>query len=281
MGAMAPRIVLLLGKPPQPGTIIAEVRHLLETEGIDTSTFLPHEADQVPVDVDGLSEPDLVVQRGLSPAVHPLLEQLDHRGIAMCNPWHGAPDRSAFGAALARAGVPTPSARSVETWAQVLELARGRQVVAKAASGGRGSGVVAGRAPAATPDSGQGVLPEEPPGRGPYVVEQLIEHDGTDRKLYVAGDVVSGLLKPSTLTGAHSTRGEPFPVPERLRELALAATAALDLHLAGIDVVEDRQGRAWVVDVNEFPGYRSVPGAARAITDHLLHHLGAAVHNPG
>lgn len=109
---------------------------------------------------------------------------------------------------------------------------------------------------------------------GPYLVEELIEHDGVDRKLYVAGSWVAGLLKPSTLTQEHTTDGDPFEVDPTLVDLARVATSRLDLHLAGVDVVLGPDGPA-VVDVNAFPGYRGVDGAAPAVADHLLEHLGA------
>ncbi len=282
------RVALLLGKPPRPGTIIAEVRDMLEASGIPTSTVLPHKPRQrVDTSHPGLAGADLVLHRGLSEAVHPLLQELSELGVTLCNPWAGTRDRSALRDALAGAGIPTPAARRVTQWPEVLQLARGGPVVVKATGGGRGSGVVAGRAappgleaadPPWPPGSAMAatahqMLPDEPPAPGPYLVEQWIQHDGTDRKLYVAGDVVFGLLKPSTLIGEHTTEGHPFPVTPPLRDLALAAAAALDLHLAGVDVVEGPEG-LWVVDVNPFPGFRSVEGAAVAITEHLVRHPG-------
>lgn len=107
---------------------------------------------------------------------------------------------------------------------------------------------------------------------GPYLVEELIEHDGTDRKLYVAGSQVFGLLKPSTLTHGHTTEGTPFEVRPDLADLARRTLYHLDLHLAGVDLVIGPEGPV-VVDVNNFPGYRGVAGAAVAVADHLLNHL--------
>ncbi|MDO5535702.1 MAG: hypothetical protein Q4F65_13765, partial [Propionibacteriaceae bacterium] len=124
---------------------------------------------------------------------------------------------------------------------------------------GRGEGVLAS------------VLPPHPVTEGPYVVEECIAHDGIDRKLYVAGAEVFGLLKPSTLLAEHTTSGEPFHPDDALRALALAATAAVGLHLAGVDVVIGPDGPV-VVDVNPFPGYRGVAGAADAVAAHLAAH---------
>lgn len=170
-------------------------------------------------------------------------------------------DRAATHRALLAAGLPAPAGVVCRTWAEVLDRAGGRRVVVKAVtSAGRGHGVL--------PDP----LPLEPPMPGPYLVEDLVEHDGTDHKLYVAGGWVSGLLKPSTLTQEHTTEGTPFEVDEALATLARRATAGLDLHLAGVDVVLGPDGPV-VVDVNAFPGYRGVAGAAGAVAEHLLEHL--------
>ena len=273
---MAPRVALVLGKPPRAGTIIADVRERLESRDIATTVHVPSVTGVSPTERRGLAEADLVVHRGLSEQFQPLLRELAETGVDLCNPWTSRRDRGARSRALLGAGIPTPEFLTVSTWEEVLEMAEASPVVAKAAAAGRGSGVVAGwagGAPGRPADSRRALLPPEPPGAGPYVVEQFVEHDGNDRKLYVAGDTVLGLLKPSTLTQGHVTRGRRFPVPALLRDLALEATAALDLHLAGIDVVEDQEARPWVVDVNEFPGYRSVEGAAQAVATHLIRHL--------
>ena len=57
-----------------------------------------------------------------------------------------------------------------------------------------------------------------------------------------------------------------------LADLTRSTARGLDLHLAGVDVVVGPGGPA-VVDVNVFPGYRGVAGAAAAVADHLLGHL--------
>lgn len=292
---MAPHLALVLGKPPRTGTIVADVQELLAGQGIQSSVVLPHETPRAgePGVVEVLAAADLVVHRGLSRRVHPVLQALAEKGVALCNPWSGirhTTDRPALHDALVAADIPTPGGRSVRTWEEVLALAADQSVVVKAADGGRGSGVVAGQARVVTapgealPDptqeplaeavalSARQPLPEVAPGEGPYLVERLVDHDGMDRKLYVAGEVVHGLYKPSTLVREHDTEGEPFEVPADLRDLALAATAALDLHLAGVDVVVGDDG-AFVVDVNPFPGYRSVAGAAESVAGHLLSHL--------
>lgn len=255
-------IAFLAGKKPKPATILADVIETLQARGVRTRVLLPHEQDVGPADLDGAH---LVVHRGLSHAADALLAALAEARTPLCNPWSATErirDRAALHRAIDRTGAPSPDGGVVGTWAQVLTLARERRIVVKAVHGeGRGRTVLTHP------------LPADAPFEGPFLVEDRVEHDGIDRKLYVAGDWVAGLLKPSTLVHEHTTEGEPFEVDPALADLARATAARLDLHLAGVDVVVGPGGPA-VVDVNVFPGYRDVAGATDAVAAHLLRHLG-------
>lgn len=258
---MPTHVAMLLGKPPRPGTIIAEVRTLLEQDGVTSEVLLPHEQEATG---EVARAADLVLHRGLTGADLDLVADLDRNGIPLCNPWGGMQnllDRAALHAAIDAAGLPSPDGRVLPTWEHVLELAATTDLVVKVVhGGGRGSGVLASP------------LAVEPPGDGPFLVEDLIPHDGVDRKLYVAGDRVCGLLKPSTLAHEHTTEGEPFEVDDGLADLARRAATGLDLHLLGVDVVLGPAGPV-IVDINPFPGYRGVDTAAQDVAGHLLDHL--------
>lgn len=261
---MTDPVTLLLGKPPRPGTLLAEVAALLGARGCAVTVRLPHEE---PVEAAELTGEQLVVHRGLDGSAAGLLAELHHSGVPLCNPWPGERllrDRRSWQAALAAAEVPLPPSLTVERWAAVLDRAGTREVVAKAFTGpGRGSQVVTG-----TGDT----LPPQAPFPGPYLVEERLPADGTDRKLYLAGCAVRGLLKPSTLDGPHTTSGTPFtPDPAQL-DLAVRARQALGVHLLGVDLLHTPSGPV-VVDVNGFPGFRGVPGAAELVAAHLLEHL--------
>lgn len=261
---MGPRVTLLLGKPPKPGTLLAEVGAQLDARGCTVTLRLPHEE---PVEAADLAQDALVVHRGLDASATPLLTEAHYRGVPLCNPWPGdrlLRDRRSWQAALASADVPLPPAVTVEHWAEVLDHAGGERVVAKAFTGpGRGSQVVTG--------TGR-TLPGEAPFPGPYLVEERLPADGTDRKLYLAGDSVRGLLKPSTLDGPHTTSGTPFePEPAQVA-LAREVQATVGVHVLGVDLLETPAGPV-VVDVNAFPGFRGVREAAALVTEHLVEHL--------
>lgn len=261
---MTARVTLLLGKPPRQGTLLADVARSLERSGVKVSIKLPHDE---PVSTESLEDQDLVVHRGLNPESGRIVSDLHTRGVTLCNPFPAQAllqDRLRWLSALAAAGLSVPSSSIVESWEAVREQAAAHAVVAKAIRGtGRGVGVLGG-----TADE----LPAAAPFAGPYLVEERLVFDGTDRKLYVIGDQVRGLLKPSTLSNAHETGGQPFEPGPELVDLALRSAQALDVHLAGVDVVATPSGPV-IVDVNPFPGYRGIANAPRLVATHLLSHL--------
>lgn len=259
---MSAHVTCLWGKAPKPGTLPARLEEMVAGRGCRVQRRLPHDER---VDPDAVRT-DLVVHRGLGAADEPLLAALHEAGVRLCNPWpgtHAVGDRRRWSPLLDRAGLPTSAVTGFDTWAELL-LAVDTEVVVKAAAGpGRGETVLSGDAAS---------LPDDPPFAGPFLVEPLLRHDGTDRKLYVAGSSVRGLLKPSTLTTAHVTTGEPFEPGDDLVDLALRVGQAVGVHLYGVDVVLTQAGPV-VVDVNAFPGFRGVHGAAELVTDHVLTHL--------
>jgi ribosomal protein S6--L-glutamate ligase len=60
-----------------------------------------------------------------------------------------------------------------------------------------------------------------------------------------------------------------IPVTSELRQLALNVGALFGLDLYGVDVVQTPEG--WVgVDINDFPGFKGVPGAVDLIATFIL-----------
>ncbi len=52
------------------------------------------------------------------------------------------------------------------------------------------------------------------------------------------------------------------------RELTRRCSQAFNLELYGLDIAEDGEALS-VIDVNYFPGYRGVPGAAQRLAAHI------------
>ena len=129
-------------------------------------------------------------------------------------------------------------------------------------------------------DNGDGIrLVETPFGLddvdwsdGLVLAQQFVDAGSIDLKLYVAGERLWAMRKPSPLAAGDGPVDEVAITP-RLRTLAHRCRAAFGLELAGLDVLESSAGPL-VVDVNEFPNYTGVPDAPAAIADLVLGHAG-------
>ncbi len=254
-------VAFVLGKPPKASTIFPEVFDRLAAAGVRTSVHLPHDGR---VDED-LATADLVVHRGLNVAALGLIGELHAAGVLLVNSHPGVAqltDRVAMLRALD--GLPVPSTRVVSTWPEVAAAAGDRLCVVKSAPGpGRGAAIAVGTGEELVVD--RGLSP-------PFLVQDHVAAGGVDHKLYVIGDEVRGLLKPSPLTGGHTTEGSAFSPDEALVDLARRVRDRLQMDLLGVDVLVSDEGPV-VVDVNDFPGYRGVRDAPGLVAKHLLARL--------
>lgn len=116
-------------------------------------------------------------------------------------------------------------------------------------------------------------LDELPPVDGLLVAQPYLEASGVDLKVYVVGDRVWAVRRPSPLGGLDLDHAEPAPVSQFLRALALRCRDAFRLDLLGLDVLETADG-PFVVDVNEFPNYTGVEGAVSAVGELVASRLG-------
>lgn len=71
---------------------------------------------------------------------------------------------------------------------------------------------------------------------------------------------------------ALGARCEPLAVDGEVTELALAAARVLDIDYCGVDVIQDNQGRTFVLEVNSIPAWKGLQAVsdidiAQALTD--------------
>jgi ribosomal protein S6--L-glutamate ligase len=91
-----------------------------------------------------------------------------------------------------------------------------------------------------------------------------------DLKVFAIGDEVFGVRK--AFAGDSFLRaGEPTPLTPEIEDIARRCGQVFGLELYGLDVAEDPERGPQIIDVNYFPGYRGVPGAARKIADYIAH----------
>jgi ribosomal protein S6--L-glutamate ligase len=99
------------------------------------------------------------------------------------------------------------------------------------------------------------------------IVQEHVPGTGEDLKVYVVGDQVFAVRKPFSEL-SFTVPGRPVPVTPEVRDIALRCGEAMGLGLYGLDIIESPDG-PFVVDVNYFPGYKGVPGAAAAIAEYI------------
>jgi RimK family alpha-L-glutamate ligase len=197
----------------------------------------------------------------------------DARAIERCV------DKSMTSFLLARGGVPTPPTWTVEGLdaARAVVAGAGGPLVLKPLFGaqGRGLQLIGAAEDLPAPDTVQGV----------YHLQRHVQVAGAgfhDHRLLVcAGRVVAAMTRRSEewITNVH--RGGQ---PERLRPdagsvaLAVRAAACVGAQYAGVDVMRDREGRGFVLEVNSMPAWQglqsvsdiSIAGVlAGAVLDHM------------
>ena len=196
----------------------------------------------------------------------------DPRAIERCV------DKSTTSFLLARAGLPTPPTWTVESREAACKILRRElsqgPLVAKPLFGSQGRGLTLIR----TLDD----LPEPERVAGVYYLQRYVgvERDGfRDFRLLVSrGRIVASMMRHSrTWITNVKQGGKPIAavVDPEMKELAIAATAAVGADFAGVDIVHCAQGRPRVLEVNSMPAWsglqRVTPNCiARVIAEDLL-----------
>lgn len=93
-------------------------------------------------------------------------------------------------------------------------------------------------------------------------LQRFVEHRGFDiRVLVLDGRVLGGMRRVSDgdfrTNVSREGRGEPHVVTDLEAEWALRAAAATGARFAGIDILYDRDGQGFVIEVNAVPGWRA------------------------
>ncbi len=111
-------------------------------------------------------------------------------------------------------------------------------------------------------------------------VQELIDKPGRDiRAIVVGGELLGavyrsggsgGALRTNVALGAQTRACESSP---EIAKLAVAAAAAVDADIAGVDLIEDRDGRLLVLEVNhrvEFSGFQAALGDRVDVADRIV-----------
>lgn len=171
-----------------------------------------------------------------------------------------AVDKYLASAKLQSAGLATPRTWVCQSLADALEgfRALGGDVVVKPVFGGEGRGIfrVDDESLAWRVFSTLAQL------RCVVYLQEYIPHNGFDIRLLVLGDRVFGMRRVNPedwrTNVSRGARAEPLDPGQKLIEIARRAAAAIGAPFAGVDVLPDRNGCEFVLEVNGVPGWKAL-----------------------
>ncbi len=170
-------------------------------------------------------------------------------------------DKSWAGAVLALAGVPTPPTIVCERYEDAMQAFEqlGGDVVVKPLFGAMGNGIVR----VEDRDVAHRVFRALELERTVYYVQRTVAPAGRRnlRVLVVAGEVAGAMERVTDSWRANIARGarpRAVALGEDERQLALAAAAALEADVAGVDLLVAPDGEIVVLEVNGIPGWQAL-----------------------
>lgn len=256
-------ITFLVGKPMARDSMIAGV---IERAHHHWSTVTLHRPESNTPLPESIHQSDLIVQRGLNREQLNAISHLEKSGVRFINRISAAvdcADRWTLMSKLHAGGVPVPKTRLIESWTEVLNVAKGNATVIKTLDGalGRSAHVLMAQ---------NGLLPSIEPFAGPFIVQDYVPGNPTVSKVYVAGKKMRGLEKKSLVAeDLDDDFVVPFEVGNELQDISKLVAKVLSLDIFGVDYLEGPMGPT-VIDVNPFPGFRGIPDASRIISRHVL-----------
>jgi ribosomal protein S6--L-glutamate ligase len=269
----APRVHFLLVRrtPPGLGSVLTEVYERLRAQGVAIDDHIPE--DRLLSCEELVVTHDLYVLKSHTELALSTAGTLCALGARLLNPLGSClltQDKITSTRLLSDAGVPVPRSWVTDNYGLLVPLLKGGPLIAKPHRGHLGEGVRILRSPED--------LALLPPKDGPFLFQRYLETDSEDVKAYVVGRRAFAVSKRFS---PHSYRlyGHPIELDARTRRIVLKCGEVLGLHLYGVDLVRTGRGPC-VVDVNYFPGYKGVPGAARLIADYVYRYAVAAARAP-
>ncbi len=192
-----------------------------------------------------------------------LLHGLESFGIKVYNPPRAieqSVDKGMTSMLLAQAGIPTPPTWVTPDPAEAIAIAQaelrlGHRVVSKPLFGSQGEGVEL--------HTDLESLRALNPAGGVYYLQRYVgRHPAWDWRVFViAGQAVAAMIRRGADWRTNVAQGgvpEPASLNKRLIRLAQDSAQALHLNYAGVDIIQDEQGRHWVLEVNGIPAWKGL-----------------------
>ena len=165
-------------------------------------------------------------------------------------------------ALLEQCGVPTPEAVVCDSAEEAMAAFRALgDVIVKPLFGSMGLGMVR----VSDEEMAFRVFRTIEQIRGVYYLQRTIDHEGVDIRAFVVGGRVLGAIeRRSTGWRTNLARGgtaRGVALSEEWSALAVRAAAAVGADYAGVDLLADREGKVYVLEVNGIPGWKGLQEA--------------------
>jgi RimK family alpha-L-glutamate ligase len=193
-----------------------------------------------------------------------ILRQLEHLGVPVINPSsaiEAVKDKLYAHQILAQRNLPIPRTMLVRfpVDPQLVAAQIGFPCVVKLLVGSYGEGIYLSRDPGSFRDLME--LVSSLDRTQPLILQEYIAtRPGEDLRVWVVGGRVLGAMRRRSTDGSFKANisrggdGEPFPLNSAIEALALASAAAVNLEIAGVDLLFDGEGYC-VCEVNSAPGF--------------------------
>lgn len=191
------------------------------------------------------------------------LVRLEAAGKVVLNPPKAvecAVDKYLTTARLAAAGLPVPETVVCETASAAMEVFErlGRDVVVKPIFGSEGRGIVR----VSDPDLALRTFRTIERTQSVLYLQRFIDHPGCDLRVMVLdGKILGGMRRccpdDFRVNVSRSGHAERVPLTPEQEDWSLRAAAAVGAPLAGIDLLYDRHGQGYVIEVNGVPGWQA------------------------
>ena len=211
-----------------------------------------------------------------------ILRQLEHLGVPVINPSaaiEAVKDKLYAHQLLAQRNLPIPRTMLVRfpVNPELVAAQIGFPCVVKLLVGSYGEGIYLSRDPGSFRDLME--LVSSLDRTQPLILQEYIAtRPGEDLRVWVVGGRVLGAMRRRSTDGSFKANisrggdGEPFPLNSAIEDLALASASAVNLEIAGVDLLFDGDGYS-VCEVNSAPGFAGFEQAtglnvAREILEH-------------
>jgi RimK family alpha-L-glutamate ligase len=190
------------------------------------------------------------------------LHRLEDRGTKVVNSprtIERTVDKFWTSALLEQCGIPTPATVVCESPEAAMAAFRSMgDIIVKPLFGSMGLGMVR----VSEEETAYRVFRVLEQIRGVYYLQQAIEHDGVDLRVFVIGGrVIAAIERRSPGWRTNLARGgtaRSITLTSEQSTLAVRAAAAVGADYAGVDLLPARDGPTYVLEVNGIPGWRGL-----------------------